>query len=175
MKDEQKILVAYFSHTGENYAVGNINKGNTHIVAEVIADATGGRLFEIEPVTTYPKTYDACVCAARRDKAAGARPAVKTDVAVENYDIVFIGYPNWCSDMPMPVYTFADKHDWSGKTVFPFCTHEGSGMSGTEAKLARVCPGATVKSGLAITGVTAQRAREQVEKYVQTWLQEAGF
>lgn len=170
MKDKQKILVAYFSHTGENYAVGNIEKGNTHIVAELIAEATGGRLFEIVPETAYPKTYDDCVSVARKEKAAGARPAVVSDAAVEDYDTVFIGYPNWCSDLPMPVYTFIDKHDWTGKTVLPFCTHEGSGLSDTEALLAGACAGARIAKGLAVKGTAAQRAPQQVETTIRSWL-----
>ena len=125
MKTDKKVLVVFFSHTGENYGVGNITKGNTCIVAEMIAEATGGELFEIVPVQKYPETYDACVDLAKKEKSAGARPAIKSDIAVEEYDTVFIGYPNWWGDMPMPVYTFIERHDWQGKNVIPFCTHEG--------------------------------------------------
>ena len=93
METGKKVLVAFFSHTGENYAVGNITKGNTHIIAEMIAEATGGRLFEIVPIKEYPKTYDACVEVAKKEKAAGARPAVKDNIAVEDYEVVFIAIP----------------------------------------------------------------------------------
>ena len=170
MKTEKKVLVAFFSHTGENYAVGNITKGNTHIVAEMIAEATGGRLFEIVPVKEYPKTYNACVEVAKKEKAAGARPAVKDDIAVEDYEVVFIGYPNWWGDMPMAVYTFIEKHRWTGKTVIPFCTHEGSGLSHTEKNIADACKGAAVEKGLAVKGSTAQNEQETAKQAVIQWL-----
>lgn len=170
METEKKVLVAFFSRTGENYAVGNIAKGNTHIIAEMIAETTGGKLFEIAPVKEYPKTYDTCVEIAKKEKDANARPEVKGDISVEDYDIVFLGYPNWWGDMPMPVYTFIEKHNWAGKTVLPFCTHEGSGLSGTERKLKEACKGATVSEGLAVKGSIAQNKQEQAKKSVQAWL-----
>lgn len=175
MKTDKKVLVVFFSHTGENYAVGNITKGNTHIVAEMIAEATGGRLFEIIPEKAYPKTYQECVEVAKQEKERNARPAVKGDIAVEDYDVVFIGYPNWWGDMPMAVYTFIEKHSWVGKTVIPFCTHEGSGLSGTERKIADACKGATVGKGLALRGATAQNKRDEARKAVQSWLEKANL
>lgn len=170
METEKKVLVAFFSHTGENYAVGNITKGNTHIIAEMIAEATGGNLFEIVPVKEYPKTYNACVEVAKKEKETGARPAIKGSIAVENYDIIFLGYPNWWGDMPMPVYTFIEKHRWAGKTVIPFCTHEGSGLSNTEKYIANACKGAEVEKGLAVKGATAQNKQEQARMAVAQWL-----
>lgn len=171
METEKKVLVAFFSHTGENYAVGNITKGNTHIIAEMIAEATGGNLFEIVPVKEYPKTYNACVEVAKKEKETGARPAIKGSIAVENYDIIFLGYPNWWGDMPMPVYTFIEKHRWAGKTVIPFCTHEGSGLSGTEKYIANACKSAEVEKGLAVKGATAQNKQEQARMAVAQWLE----
>lgn len=170
MKTE-KVLVAFFSRAGENYAVGYIEKGNTHIVAEMIAEETGGTLFHIEPVTPYPEDYTECTQVAKKEKNENARPAVKGDIKVEDYDVIFIGYPNWWGDMPMAVYTFIEKHDWTGKTVVPFCTHEGSGLSGTERKLKNACQGATVLKGLAIRGNTAQNARTQAKQILTKWLE----
>lgn len=166
-----KVLVAFFSHTGENYAVGNIEKGNTHIIAEMIAAETGGTLFEIVPQNAYPKTYNACVEVAKKEKEANARPAIERDAPVEEYDVIYIGYPNWWGDLPMPVYTFIEKHDWNGKTVIPFCTHEGSGLSDTERRIAKACKGATVRKGLAVRGATAQNDRTQAKKAVSAWLE----
>lgn len=171
MKTNKKVLVAFFSHTGENYAVGNIEKGNTHIIAEMIAAETGGTLFEIVPQNAYPKTYDACVKVAEKEKKANARPAIVGDAPVEEYDVIYIGYPNWWGDMPMPVYTFIEKHDWNGKTVIPFCTHEGSGLSDTERRIAKACKGATARKGLAVRGATAQNDRTQAKKAVSAWLE----
>lgn len=170
MKTE-KVLVAFFSRAGENYAVGYIEKGNTHIVAEMIAEETGGTLFHIEPVTPYPEDYTECTQVAKKEKNENARPAVKGDIKVEDYDVIFIGYPNWWGDMPMAVYTFIEKHDWTGKTVVPFCTHEGSGLSGTERKLKNACRSATVLKGLAIRGNTAQNARTQAKQILTKWLE----
>ena len=170
MKDK-KVLVAFFSRTGENYAVGHIEKGNTHIVAEMIAEETGGTLLQIEPVMPYPDDYDECEDIAKKELETNARPAVKGDIAVEDYDIIFIGYPNWWGNMPMAVYTFIEKHDWNGKTVVPFCTHEGSGLSDTERKLKNACKGASVQKGLAVRGTTAQNSREHARKTVENWLE----
>ena len=168
----KKTLVAFFSHTGENYGVGNISEGNTHIIAKMIAEATGGTLFEIVPEKDYPHdSYDAVVEVAKQEKENKARPAIKGDVKVENYDVVFIGYPNWWGDMPMPVYTFLEKHDWSGKVVVPFCTHEGSGLSSTERYVAEACKGATVVKGFALRGATAQNNRDQARKSVNSWIE----
>lgn len=167
---EKKILVAFFSRAGENYAVGHIEKGNTHIIAEMIAAETDGDLFYIEPVTPYPDDYTECTEVAKQELNVKARPAIKGDIKVEDYDIIFIGYPNWWGDMPMPVYTFIEKHSWQGKTVIPFCTHEGSGLSGTENKLKAACKGATVLKGLAVRGATAQNAQAQAKESVNNWL-----
>lgn len=168
----KKTLVVFFSHTGENYGVGNISEGNTHIIAKMIAEATGGSLFEIVPEKEYPHdSYDEVVEIAKQEKAQKARPAINGDVKVEDYDVVFIGYPNWWGDMPMPVYTFLEKHDWNGKTVVPFCTHEGSGLSSTEKYISEACKGATVAKGLAIRGATAQNNREQARKTVNSWIE----
>lgn len=170
MEGNKKVLVAFFSRTGENYAVGNISKGNTHIIAEMIAKETGGKLFRIESVKPYPDEYKVCVEVAKAEKESNARPEVKGDVKVEDYDIIFLGYPNWWGDMPMAVYTFIEKHNWNGKTVVPFCTHEGSGLLGTERKLKDACKGVTVSEGLAIKGTTAKNSQSQALKTVQTWL-----
>lgn len=175
MEGNKKVLVAFFSRTGENYAVGNISKGNTHIIAEMLAKETGGKLFQIETVNPYPDEYKVCVDVAKAEKESNARPKVKGDVKVEDYDIIFLGYPNWWGDMPMAVYTFIEKHNWNGKTVVPFCTHEGSGLSGTERKLKDACKGATVSEGLAVKGTTAQNSQPQALKTVQTWLLKMSF
>lgn len=168
--ESRKTLVIFFSRTGENYAVGNIEKGNTHIIAEMIAEETGGALFQIVPLKAYPENYTKCTEVAKQEVESKARPAIKGDVAVEDYDVIYIGYPNWWGDMPMPVYTFIEKHNWQGKTVIPFCTHEGSGLSDTENRLKKACEGAAILKGLAIRGTTAQKSQEQARKTVTNWL-----
>lgn len=171
----KKILVAFFSRTGENYAVGRIEQGNTHIVAEMIASATGGTLFRIEPATPYPDDYRACTEIAQREKRSKARPALVGEIAAEEYDVIFLGYPNWWGDLPMPVYTFLERHDWQGKVVIPFCTHEGSGLSDTENLLRAACRGASVLNGLAVRGAVAQNEREKARKQVLEWLKQLKY
>lgn len=171
----KKILVAFFSRTGENYAVGHIEQGNTHIVAEMIASATGGTLFRIEPSTPYPDDYRACTEVAQREKRSKARPALVGDIAAEEFDVIFLGYPNWWGDLPMCIYTFLEQHDWQGKVVIPFCTHEGSGLSDTENRLRTACRGASVLNGLAVRGFVAQNEREKARKLVLEWLKQLKY
>lgn len=170
MESKKKSLVAFFSRADENYAVGYIEKGNTHIVAEMIAAETGADLFRIETERSYPADYNECIEVAKREKNANARPAIMGDVRVEDYDVIYLGYPNWWGEMPMAVYTFIEKHDWKGKTVVPFCTHEGSGLSGTERRVQSACAGAKVLKGLAVRGATAQNAPDTALKAVMSWL-----
>ena len=166
-----KVLVAYFSRTGENYGVGVIEKGNTEIIAEMIAAKTGGDLFRMESVNAYPSGYDDCTKVAREEKNANARPELTANVTdFEDYDVIYLGYPIWWSDMPMPVYTFLESYDFSGKTIIPFCTHAGSGLSGTVKSIQTACPGATVRDGFAISGATAQNDRASAEKQLSDWL-----
>lgn len=175
METKQKTLVAFFSRADENYAVGYIKKGNTHIVAEIIAAETEADMFHIETVNPYPANYNECIEVAKREKQSKARPEIKGDVRVEDYDVIFLGYPNWWGEMPMAVYTFIEKHNWQNKIVIPFCTHEGSGLSGTERRIQSACEGATVMKGIAIRGYTAQNEQETTRKTVQTWIKGLNF
>lgn len=175
METKQKTLVAFFSRADENYAVGYIKKGNTHIVAEMIAAETEADMFHIETVNPYPANYNECIEVAKREKQSKARPEIKGDIRVEDYDVIFLGYPNWWGEMPMAVYTFIEKHNWQNKIVIPFCTHEGSGLSGTERRIQSACEGATVMKGIAIRGYTAQNEQETTRNTVQTWIKGLNF
>ncbi len=172
-----KVLVAYFSRTGEQYSVGNITEGNTAIIAKMIAAKTGGDLFEIKVAKdNYPKGYAALTEYAKDEKQKKARPEIVGKVAkFAQYDTVFIGYPNWWGDMPMPVYTFLESYDFADKNVVPFCTHEGSGMGGTENNVKNAAKGGKALKGLAIYGHTAQKERAEAEKTVTEWLKKLGF
>lgn len=170
-----KTLVVFFSHTGENYNVGVITEGNTAIIAKMIAAKTGADSFEIKPVKPYPQKYKECTDLAKAELNAKARPEYQGGVEnLAQYDRIFIGAPVWWADWPMVVYTFLEKNDLSGKTLIPFCTHEGSGLSGFGAKLAAAVPGAKVLEGLAVTGRTAQKDRKAAEQAVDGWLQGLG-
>lgn len=173
MKTGSKQLVVFFSHAGENYNVGNIEKGNTHIVADFIAQVTDANTFEIKPAAPYPFNYDECIELAKEELHANARPAITGDIAIEDYDIIYIGYPQWWGEPPMCVHTFIDSHDWSGKTVIPFVTHEGSGMGGTDRKIATACKGANtlVGKGLAIQGKVAQTQPGKTKYLVNNWIE----
>ncbi len=169
-------LVAYFSHTGENYGVGVIEKGNTHIIADMIAEETGADLFEIRTVNPYPDIYDECTDVAKREQNENARPEILDPPEnLDGYDTIFIGYPIWWGDLPMAVYTFLERYDFSGKTVVPFCTHEGSGLAGTEGSIEKTCSGAAVLDGLAIRGATAQNEPEEARTDVLEWLDGLGL
>ena len=170
-----RILVAYFSRADENYSVGYIEKGNTEIIAEIISEEVGGDLFHIERNTPYPAGYEDCKTVATAEKNSNARPALKEDKDISVYDIIFIGYPIWWGDAPMPVYTFAENKDWTGKTVIPFSTHEGSGLGSGESNLKKICSGAEFKTGLAIRGATAQNSTATAKTQVLSWLNNLGF
>ncbi len=173
----QNTLVIYFSRTGEQYTVGVIEKGNTAIVAEMIAEQTGADLFEVLPADDhYPMTYDALTDVAKQEQTEKARPAYAGELPdLSAYDTIFIGAPVWWGDWPMIMYTVFENNDFSGKTLIPFSTHEGSGLSGFDKKLENTCPDATVEKGLAIRGNDAQNAQKKVRDSVSDWLSELGF
>lgn len=174
--DGTNILVAYFSRADENYNVGTIDKGNTQIVAEYIADEVGADSFHIETVTPYPADYDDCCDVAKQELADKVRSEIQGGVEnMEQYDIVFLGYPIWWGDMPMAVYTFMDSYDFSDKVVIPFNTHEGSGESGTYSAISSYLPNAQVLDGMAIQGKTAQTFSTDTKKSVREWLDGLGF
>lgn len=172
---EAKTLVIVFSRADENYNVGYIKKGNTMILAEMTASKTGADLFEIKPAKKYPADYDTCIDVAKKELNAKARPAILEDKDVSEYDTIFFGYPIWWGDLPMCFYTFIEAHDWNGKKIIPFCTHEGSGLAGTEKNLKRALKGAEVMKGLAVRGSTAQNDKAAAEKAIDSWLKSSGF
>ena len=172
------ILVIYFSRTGEQYTVGVIDKGNTAIVAEMIAEQTGADLFEVLPVDDhYPMTYNALTDVAKQEQNVNARPEYlkENQPDLSQYETIFIGAPVWWGDWPMIMYTVFENNDFSGKKLIPFSTHEGSGLSGFDRKLASVCPNAEVKTGLAIRGNDCQNRQDSVKESVAQWLSGLGY
>ena len=163
--NDKKVLVAYFSHSG-----------NTRAVAERIAAATGADLFEIVPQKPYPAEYRAVVDQARREIGADYRPALKTDLPdAGRYDVIYIGSPCWWSTVAPPVATFLAAHDFTGKTLIPFMTHEGSRMGRSETDIRRLCPGATVRSGVPIRGrVRTARRRSEPRGRIRVAVRRAG-
>jgi len=172
-----KILVLYFSRTGEQYNVGVIEKGNTAIVAEMIAEATGADLYEVLPADDhYPTTYKELTDVGLQEQRDGARPAYAGELPdFENYGTIFIGAPVWWGDWPMIMYTVFESTPLSGKTLIPFSTHAGSGLSGFDRSLAAAFPECTIAKGLAIAGTDAQNNPDKVRVTVTSWLSELGF
>ena len=183
---QSSLLVAYFSYA-ENAALpddvdasasasiqpwNGALTGNTGVVADMIAQATGADLFSIRTVEQYPDTYDATIDQGQQEQSDGARPELATHLEnLDSYDTIFLGFPNWRGDMPMAVYTFLDEVDLSGKTVIPFVTSGGSGFSNTISTIQQMEPQATVQEGLSIGASSATGAQQQVE----SWLSELGL
>ena len=172
-------LVVYFSRTGEQYNVGVIDKGNTAIVAEMIAEQTGADLFEVLPVDDhYPMTYAELTDVAKQEQNDNARPEYAGEVPdLSAYDTIYIGAPVWWGDWPMIMYTFFEKNTdaLAGKTLVPFSTHAGSGLSGFDSKLSKALPDSIVGTGLAIAGTDAQNDQDAVKEKVSSWLKESGY
>lgn len=165
----KKTLVAFFSHTGENFFPGGIRrieKGNTHIVAEMIAEICEAELFEIKAVNAYSDIYKECVAQAKQEYDSNARPELADIVDISAYDVIFLGYPNWCGTMPMPVWTFLESHDWEGKVICPFCTNEGSGLANSTKDMEKLAPAAELKEGLSIKGSQVQEAKTSIEEWI---------
>ena len=172
-----KTLVLYFSRTGEQYSVGVIEKGNTAIVAGMIAEKTGADAFEILPADDhYPMTYSELTDVAKREQSENVRPAYAGTLPdLSQYDTIFIGAPVWWGDWPMIMYTVFENNDFSGKRLVPFSTHEGSGLSGFDKKLAAACPDSQILEGLAVRGNDAQNKQDDVRADVNDWLVGLGY
>ncbi len=164
------VLIAFYSRAGENYFGGayrHISVGNTEKAAEMLADLTGGELYKIEQAQPYSDDYQTCIAEAKADLQSKARPEVLDLPAdLDAYDEIYLGYPNYWGTMPMAVYTFLENYDFTGKTIHPFCTHEGSGLSNT-VKDIQSATNATVTKGLAIHGSSVDSAEKALEKWVQ--------
>lgn len=172
--NSDKILVVYFSRAGENYNVGEVEVGNTELLAKEIVRKTGADEFKIVPVNPYPENYQEAIDKATAERNAQARPEYVGDIDLSNYDTIFFGYPIWWGDMPMIVYNFLEKHDFSGKTVIPFNTHEGSGNAGTYSIIKSKIPNANVVGdGFNISGSTART--ENGLRELNNWLDKLGF
>ncbi len=163
-------LVIYYSRADENYFGGTlryISEGNTKRAAKMIAEITGADLFEIEQVTPYSGDYNVCKDQSAADKKNGIRPElVAFPEHMEQYDEIYLGYPNYWGTMPMAVLGLLEKFDWSGKKIYPFCTHEGSGMGISERDIKKACPGAVIEKGLPIHGSEVEHAKALIESWI---------
>ena len=166
------IGIAYYSRAGANYRNGRIidlPTGNTEVLANALQAICGGELFRIEPVVPYPFDYDGTLEQARRELAGDLRPPLKDRLdRCAACHTVFVGYPIWFGVMPMPVLTFLGMHDFSGKTLIPFCTHEGSGLGMSERYFRQACPKARVLPGFAVSGSRLDRAEAIIRQWMAT-------
>ena len=163
-------LIAFYSRADENYFGGayrTIPVGNTEQAANMLAELTGADLFKIEQKVPYSANYQACIAEAKRDLQANARPElVSLPEDLDAYDEIYLGYPNYWGTMPMAVYTFLEHYDFTGKVIHPFCTHEGSGLSGTVNDIRKAAKGAVVETGLAIHGSDVANAKAKLKGWI---------
>lgn len=173
-----KVLVVYFTSpetdgvdtsSGASRLVSNGKLyGNTEYVATLISEETGGDLFQIKTTHAYPGTHKELIDAAKKEVDSKARPKLATHIKnLADYDIVFIGFPNWWYDMPMALYSFFDEYDFTGKTLIPFCTHGGSRFSQAEKTIASLEKGAKMQKGLAISRNNVSDSGESVLKWLR--------
>lgn len=167
-EDSGKVLIAYFSRAGENYNVGYIKEGNTSVMAGYIHEQLpGSDLFRIEPVVPYPDKYQECTEVAKKEQRENARPAVKTHIPdISKYDIIYIGYPIWWGTMPQIMFTFLEEYNLSGKTIIPFCTHEGSGFGNSVNDLKKECPKSKFLDGMAVRGSDIRKQQKEVNAWI---------
>lgn len=159
-----KTLVLYFSHSG-----------NTRKIAQYVHEFVGGELVELKTVDAYPENYDKCVDQARKELEANFRPKLleklnETFAKLDDYETVYLGYPNWWGTTPMAFATMLETHDFSTKTIIPFCTHEGSALGASTRDIAKWSPKSTLLNGLAVRGRSVASAKPEVEK----WLRQLG-
>lgn len=153
----KKPLVVYFSHSG-----------HTRQIAEMIHRKVGGNIVQIETEHKYPEKYNDLTEYAKAEKERNARPKLRTQTDnLDQYGVVFLGYPNWWSTMPMPVFTFLEQNRLDGRTIAPFATHGGGGLGDSVDDLKKVLPHARVLKPLAVNGSSVSRAEKDVLKWLE--------
>lgn len=167
----KKALIAYYSRPEENYVSGSLvflKEGNTKVVAELISRHIEADLFEIEQLKPYSRHYNECTDQAQSDLRRGARPELKVyPDSLDEYEDIYLGFPNYWSTMPMAVFTFLEKCDLRGKRIHPFITHEGSGFGRALEDLKKECPHSIIGEGLAIHGSKASQAEPQIISWLE--------
>ena len=172
MEKNAKVLIVFFSHAGENYAVGNIKVGNTKLVADEIQKVTGGDEFEIVAERNYDMPYASLTKLAKEEQERNEKPAFKGEVKdIDQYSTVFIGGPVWWGTYPQVMFSFFDKYDLNGKTIIPFTTHEGSGLGNVVEDLKKLYPNATFKEAFSIYGHETRNDLSKVSK----WMKSLGY
>lgn len=173
-----KVLIAYFSEplpdgtdantSASRVVAGNRLYGSVEYMATVIGEATGGDMVRIQTETPYPGNFDDLAAQADNERQNGIHPTLSTSIeGFDNYDVVFVGYPVWWYQMPMPMYSFFDRYDFSGKTIIPFSSHGGSGWSGTIADIAGLEPEATMVDGFSTSRSNVASSAEEIRNWLR--------
>lgn len=166
----EKVLITYFSRAGENYmsdGIREIKIGNTKIIAEYLHDILKCDIYEIESDYKYPTKYNDCVKVAQDDLINHKKMDIlNIPKNIDDYDVIFLGFPNFWGTIPMPVYWFLKAIKTEGKTIYPFCTSEGSGFSNSLKDIGLLCPKATIKDGLPLRGSDANISKPFIEKWL---------
>ena len=166
-----KTLIAFFSRADENYfggAMRYVQIGNTEIVVNVMKEMIDADTFRIEMTSPYSPVYMTCIEEAKKDLREKARPElVRYPDSIDEYDTVILAYPNYWGTIPMAVATFLEHYDFTGKTILPLCTNEGSGMGGSERTIRQCAPGVALKKGLSVLGSNAASSGESVKRWLK--------
>lgn len=166
-----KELIVFYSRSGGNYVDGelrNLPVGNTARVAAELAQLIGAEQFEIEQVNPYSTDYCTCIDQAKQDQTRGTRPAIQGHVPeFSQYGTIYLGYPNYWGTMPMAVFTFLEQHDFTGKQIVPFCTHEGSGFGNSLRDLKKACPTAKILPGFSMRGADVDYELSAIQEWLE--------
>lgn len=162
----KKSIIIYFSRADENYSVGNIEKGNTEVVAEYIKEITGADIFKVKPAHPYSKDYETCTNEAKERQLNHNAPIIQSVPDLTSYEVIYIGSPVYWGDMPEELVTALKEKNYNGKTVRPFVTHEGSGLGNIPNQIKSVCIGANVTEGLAIRGSSVSNSKSRIEDWI---------
>ncbi len=186
LENGENILIAYFSKAENSSSEegidaltspsattgGNPMDGNVQLLVQTAKEMTGGQVFSIKTVEKYPVSYEETSNQAREEQKNGSRPELASHLDnMDNYDIVILVYPNWWGTLPQAVFTFLEEYDFSGKTVLPLCTHEGSGVGNSIKDITSLCPNSVLSKELAVKGSSTAQSQEQVKE----WLADLGF
>lgn len=177
-----KILVAYFSEplpdgtdantSASRLVVNGKVSGNVEYLAQLIQQNTGADMVRIQTSTPYPANYESLAAQANQERQNGVHPQLSTDIKnFADYDVVFVGYPIWWYQMPMPMYSFFDKYDFKGKTLIPFSSHGGSGWSGSLDVIKNLEPEATMVTGFSVSRTQTASSSDNV----RSWLERIGI
>lgn len=181
--EKSRILIVYFTRADnvkqddklDAVSSASITKngdtiiGNMKIMADYIKETTGGEEFSIKTELSYSQDYDETTDQAKKEQQDDTRPKLISQVEnMEEYDIIFLGYPNWWGTIPMPVFSFLESYDFTGKTIIPFCSHEGSGLGSGVSDIEKLCPDSVILEGLAICGSKVNESKNDITEWIDS-------